>query len=203
VTDKTAEKPESTGWLVLIYRVPPEPTRLRSTVWRRIKSLGAIYLQSSAAALPASTSSERALRKLRAEIIDMNGTAALLSCRVLAGEPPAQQDPPPPAHKPTEEPLVQKTPDPAPVPVKSTNAPKKRPPPAHMASVRPDLDRAVRQNLWGMWPYFAVFGAVTASCAASGFVLAPLMVRLPGMVLRGLAWAYPVLACIPADIAAR
>jgi hypothetical protein len=75
------------GWLLLVYRVPPEPTRLRATVWRRIKSLGAIYLQSSAAALPASTSAERALRKLRAEIIDMNGTAALLSCRVLAGEP--------------------------------------------------------------------------------------------------------------------
>jgi hypothetical protein len=67
--------------------VPPEPTRLRAAVWRRLKSLGAIYLQSSAAALPASASSERALRKLRREILDMSGTAALLSCRVLAGEP--------------------------------------------------------------------------------------------------------------------
>jgi hypothetical protein len=75
------------GWLLLIYRVPPEPTRLRAAVWRRLKSLGAIYLQSSAAALPASTSSERALRKLRREILDMSGTAALMSCRVLAGEP--------------------------------------------------------------------------------------------------------------------
>jgi hypothetical protein len=72
---------------VLIYRVPPEPTRLRATVWRRIKSLGAIYLQNSAAALPASTATERALRKLRREIIEMSGTAVLLSCDVLAGEP--------------------------------------------------------------------------------------------------------------------
>jgi len=39
VTEKTADRPESTGWLVLIYRVPPEPTRLRSTVWRRIKEI--------------------------------------------------------------------------------------------------------------------------------------------------------------------
>ena len=85
MTDKTAEKSESTGWLVLIYRVPPEPTRLRSTVWRRIKSLGAIYLQNSAAALPASAATERALRKLRREILDMGGTAVLLSCAVLAG----------------------------------------------------------------------------------------------------------------------
>jgi hypothetical protein len=90
VTENTADKPagkaESPGWLLLIYRVPPEPTRLRSTVWRRIKSLGAIYLQNSAAALPASAAAERALRKLRREIIDMSGTAVLLSCRVLAGE---------------------------------------------------------------------------------------------------------------------
>jgi hypothetical protein len=68
------------GWLVLIYRVPSEPTRLRSTVWRRIKSLGAIYLQ------PAGPSAERALRKLRREILDMTGTAVVLSCTVLAGE---------------------------------------------------------------------------------------------------------------------
>jgi Protein ChrB, N-terminal len=74
------------GWLLLIYRVPPEPTRLRSTVWRRIKSLGAIYLQNSVAALPASTANERALRKLRREITDMSGTAILMSCAVLAGE---------------------------------------------------------------------------------------------------------------------
>src|ERR1700751_2521637 len=74
------------GWLLLIYRVPPEPTRLRSTVWRRIKSLGAIYLQNSVAALPASTVNERALRKLRREITDMSGTAVLMACSVLAGE---------------------------------------------------------------------------------------------------------------------
>jgi hypothetical protein len=65
------------GWLLLVYRVPSEPTRLRSTVWRRLKSLGAIYLQNSA---------ERALRKLRSEILDMSGTAALLACTVLSGE---------------------------------------------------------------------------------------------------------------------
>jgi hypothetical protein len=76
----------SAGWLLLIYRVPPEPTRLRSTVWRRIKSLGAIYLQNSVAALPASQANERSFRKLRREIVDMAGTAVLLSSSVLIGE---------------------------------------------------------------------------------------------------------------------
>ena len=74
------------GWLLLIYRIPAEPSRLRSTVWRRIKSLGAIYLQNSVAALPASPAAERALRKLRREILDMSGTAVLLSATVLADE---------------------------------------------------------------------------------------------------------------------
>jgi hypothetical protein len=74
------------GWLLLIYRVPSEPSRLRATVWRRIKSLGAIYLQSSVAALPAGVAAERSLRKLRSEILDMSGTAVLMSCAVLQGE---------------------------------------------------------------------------------------------------------------------
>src|SRR5579872_4007675 len=81
-----ADEGAGAGWLLLIYRVPPEPTRLRSTVWRRIKSLGAIYLQNSVAALPAGPAAERSLRKLRREILDMSGTAVLLSCAVLAGE---------------------------------------------------------------------------------------------------------------------
>ena len=78
------EQAAGEGWLLLIYRVPSEPSRLRSTVWRRIKSLGAIYLQNSAAALPASVGTERALRKLRSEILDMGGTAVLMTCTVLA-----------------------------------------------------------------------------------------------------------------------
>ena len=77
---------DDAGWLLLVYRVPSEPTRLRAAVWRRLKSLGAIYLQNSAAALPASVGAERALRKLRREILDMSGTAVLLSCSVLSGE---------------------------------------------------------------------------------------------------------------------
>jgi hypothetical protein len=81
-----SDKEDADGWLLLIYRVPPEPTRLRSTVWRRIKSLGAIYLQNSVAALPATPATERSLRKLRREILDMQGTALLLHSSVLAGE---------------------------------------------------------------------------------------------------------------------
>ena len=89
--ERTASPPPGEGrasewaWLLLIYRIPSEPTRLRATVWRRLKALGAVYLQSSAAALPASESAERSLRMLRRDILDMNGTAVLLSCSALVG----------------------------------------------------------------------------------------------------------------------
>ncbi len=81
-----AEEGHPSAWLLLIYKVPSEPTRLRATVWRRLKGLGAIYLQNSAAALPASPTGERALRKLRREIMEMSGTAVLLVCDALVGE---------------------------------------------------------------------------------------------------------------------
>lgn len=77
---------EGPTWLLLIYRVPSEPTRLRATVWRRLKGLGAVYLQNSAAALPASPGNERALRRLRHDIVDMTGSAVLLRCDALVGE---------------------------------------------------------------------------------------------------------------------
>ena len=73
------DEPAEAGWLLLVYRVPSEPTRLRSAVWRRLKSLGAIYLQNSAAALPAGLGAERALRKLRSEILDMGGSTSFSS----------------------------------------------------------------------------------------------------------------------------
>ncbi|MDT5362001.1 MAG: hypothetical protein QOC69_3763, partial [Mycobacterium sp.] len=59
------ESTPADSWLLLVYRIPSDPTRLRAAVWRRLKSLGAVYLQNSAAALPASDSAERALRRLR------------------------------------------------------------------------------------------------------------------------------------------
>ncbi len=66
-----------------------------------------------------------------------------------------------------------------------------------------NLTRAVRQNLWGMWPHFLLFGTVTALCALVGCLVGPLLERLPLQVLRGLAWAWPAMAAVAAAIAAR
>lgn len=83
--DEADDRAMPQRWLLLAYRIPSEPSRLRATVWRRLKSHGAIYLQNSVAALPASAGSERALRALRAEIGELGGTASLLRAEPLAG----------------------------------------------------------------------------------------------------------------------
>jgi PTS system mannose-specific IIC component len=66
-----------------------------------------------------------------------------------------------------------------------------------------NLSRAVRQNIWGMWPHFFVYGMVSATCALLGFFLGPLVERLPLDLLRGLAWAFPAMASVAAALAAQ
>ena len=84
---ETTELAKPATWLMLIYRVPSEPTRLRAAVWRRLRNLGAVYLQNSAAAAPRTPQSERALRALRSEIVEsMSGQAFLVSTSSVIGE---------------------------------------------------------------------------------------------------------------------
>jgi ChrB-like protein len=71
---------ESVRWLLLAYRIPSEPSRLRAGVWRALKALGAIYVQNAVAAVPEDATAERALRALRAEIAQMDGATAQLLC---------------------------------------------------------------------------------------------------------------------------
>lgn len=79
-------QPPPQQWLLLVYRIPSEPTRLRAGVWRKIKGLGAIYVQNSAAALPASPAAERSFRALRAEIVELGGSAFVFDSTLLAGQ---------------------------------------------------------------------------------------------------------------------
>ncbi len=79
-------QPDPSRWLLLAYRIPSEPTRLRAGVWRKLKGLGSIYLQNSSVALPASAQAERSLRSIRAEIGEMGGVAYLFDARLLAGQ---------------------------------------------------------------------------------------------------------------------
>ena len=67
-----------------------------------------------------------------------------------------------------------------------------------------ELERAVRQNLWGIWPYALAYLVLNVACAVLGlWIGAVLLPRVPLVALRGLAWAFPAMASVAAAIAAR
>jgi PTS system mannose-specific IIC component len=74
---------------------------------------------------------------------------------------------------------------------------------AQAAAEQGDLRRAVRMNLWGMWPHFLLYGSLVAACSAAGFWIGPWVSHLPLSLVRGLAWAFPAMASVAAAIAAR
>jgi hypothetical protein len=68
---------KSRQWLLLLYKVPPEPTANRVSVWRKLKRLGAILLHDSVWVLPPSPRTIEELRWLAAEIRERGGEAML------------------------------------------------------------------------------------------------------------------------------
>jgi hypothetical protein len=64
-------------WLLLVYRIPREPTAGRVFVWRKLKQLGAVAVQDAAWALPASDRHREQLQWLAAEIVELGGEATL------------------------------------------------------------------------------------------------------------------------------
>jgi DNA-binding transcriptional regulator PaaX len=75
-------------WILLTYKVPPDPARRRMALWRKLKSLGAVYLQNGVCVLPKSSDHLRQLKILDHEIADMGGEAVLLDAAPLD---PAQE----------------------------------------------------------------------------------------------------------------
>lgn len=65
-------------WLLLIYKVPNEPSARRVYVWRKLKGMGAILVQDSAWVLPDNLRTREKMVWLATEINDMEGGNALL-----------------------------------------------------------------------------------------------------------------------------
>ena len=68
---------EKTRWVILIYHLPREPSRHRVAVWRRLKALGALYLQDGVAALPEDAVTREQLEWLQLRIREAGGEATL------------------------------------------------------------------------------------------------------------------------------
>lgn len=65
------------GWILLVYRLPREPSRHRVAVWRKLKALGALYLQDGAAVLPEDTFAREQLEWLQLRVREAGGEATL------------------------------------------------------------------------------------------------------------------------------
>lgn len=74
---------ERDDWLLLTYKVPPEPARRRMALWRKLKSLGAVYLLNGLCLLPRTADHLRQLKILEHEIAEMGGEAVLLEATPL------------------------------------------------------------------------------------------------------------------------
>jgi hypothetical protein len=74
---------ETFPWLLLTYKVPAEPASKRVALWRRLKSMGAVYLQNGVCLLPKTDDHVRHLKMLENDIAEMGGEAVILEAVAL------------------------------------------------------------------------------------------------------------------------
>lgn len=71
------------NWLLLTYKVPPEPAKKRIALWRKLKGMGAVYLQNGVCLLPKTDDHTRRLKIIENEIHEMAGESVLLETVAL------------------------------------------------------------------------------------------------------------------------
>lgn len=69
----------TSSWLVFVYKVPPEPAAGRVGLWRKLKALGAVYLQNGVCVLHQRGDILRRLKLLENDAARLGGEATLLT----------------------------------------------------------------------------------------------------------------------------
>jgi len=72
-------------WLLLTYKIPPEPSAKRVYIWRKLKRFGAILHQEACWVLPSNPRTREQLQWLSEEIIEMGGDASLWEADLVLG----------------------------------------------------------------------------------------------------------------------
>jgi hypothetical protein len=74
-------------WVVLVYKIPREPTAARVYVWRKLKHLGALLLHDAVWLLPDTPWTREQFQWLAVEIRELGGEALVWESRmVLPGQ---------------------------------------------------------------------------------------------------------------------
>jgi hypothetical protein len=71
------------AWLLLTYKIPPEPAAKRISVWRRLKGMGAVYLQSGVCLLPKTDDHVRRLKMIENDVGEAKGECVILETVAL------------------------------------------------------------------------------------------------------------------------
>jgi len=64
------------AWLLLAYTLPPEPSRMRVSIWRRLRKLGAVYMEEGFWVLPNTAKLAVELKSVIQDIQNFQGTAS-------------------------------------------------------------------------------------------------------------------------------
>ena len=70
-------------WLLMTYKVPAEPSARRIAIWRRLKGMGAIYLQNGVCVLPRTDDHIRRLKMVETDIDEARGESVILQTVAL------------------------------------------------------------------------------------------------------------------------
>jgi hypothetical protein len=74
------EATQSAGrWLLLVYTLPAQPTRLRAAVWRDLKAGGALYLHDGVGVLPDAPESRMVFESLAVRVREFGGESTLVA----------------------------------------------------------------------------------------------------------------------------
>ncbi len=77
------EQPQEQAWMLLVYKIPREPTSSRALVWRKLKRLGALLLHDAVWVLPATAWTREQFQWLAVEIGELGGEAYLWESHLL------------------------------------------------------------------------------------------------------------------------
>jgi hypothetical protein len=72
-----AQLEEHPGWLLLVYRVPSEPSSSRVSVWRDLKRIGALYLQQCVCVVPRRPDLRAAINGVQQKVERLGGSSDL------------------------------------------------------------------------------------------------------------------------------
>lgn len=77
------EQVQEHSWLLLVYKIPREPTALRASVWRKLKRLGAWLMHDAVWVLPATPWTREQFQWLVVEIMELGGEVQLWESRLV------------------------------------------------------------------------------------------------------------------------